>query len=146
MSTLIELNALRTAAKMKPLKAWKESKAKLVAAIAKLTGIAPSAAKVVEVTKIPAGMTAKKVAAEAAKAAKPAKTAKVAKEKTTTKPAAEGMSVSTLAEQLGIDPRVARSKLRRAFPDRDPGERWVFTTEKQVAEIRTILVTDNRKK
>jgi hypothetical protein len=37
MTTLTTLNTLRTAAGMKPLKAWKESKAKLVAAIEKLT-------------------------------------------------------------------------------------------------------------
>lgn len=36
-NTLATLNALRTRADMKPLKAWKESKAKLEAAIAKLT-------------------------------------------------------------------------------------------------------------
>jgi hypothetical protein len=159
MSTLIELNALRVANNMKPLKGWKESNAKLTAAIAKLSKITPAEQALkasVEVTKVPAGMTAAKLAAakekEAKAAAKPApaaKPAKVAAKKTdkqpvAKKPAIDGTSVSTIATKLGIDPKVARAKLRRAFPENDG--RWVFTNEAEIKKIEAILKGDARKK
>lgn len=124
MSTLTELNTLRVAKGMKPLKAWKESKAKLDAAITKLSGTDAAPAKKTATTK----------------AVKPAKAAK--------KTPVEGVSVSTIAAELGIDPKVARAKLRRAFGDADgtgSNGRWVFTKAK-IAEIKEILKGDARKK
>lgn len=141
MSTLIELNALRTAAGMKPLKAWKESKAKLDAAIAKL-GAKPSN---VEVTKVPTGMTAAKKEKADAKASKPVKVpatkttkVKVVKDKKST---GEGLSISTIAEELDIDPKVARAKMRRAFGLKEEGK-WPTS----IAEVKKVLQTDARKK
>lgn len=154
MSTLIELNALRVANNMKPLKGWKESNAKLDAAIAKLSKIstAEQALKAsVAVTKVPAGMTAAKLAAEKAKAEKkaapkPPSAAKkaIANHPVVKKPTIEGTSVSTIATKLGIDPKVARAKLRRAFPENDG--RWVFTNDAEVKKIEAILKGDARKK
>lgn len=154
MSTLIELNALRVANNMKPLKGWKESNAKLTAAIAKLSKITPAQQALkasVEVTKVPAGMMAAKLAAakekEAKVAAKPAKVAtpkKSDKQPVAKKPAIDGTSISTIATKLGIDPKVARAKLRRAFPENDG--RWVFTNEAEVKKIEAILKGDARKK
>ena len=144
MSTLIELNALRTAAGMKPLKAWKESKVKLVAAIEKL-GAKPSN---VEVTKVPTGMTAEKAAKAVAKPAPKAKPAKATKPAAAKKSTGEGITISTIAAELGIDPKVARAKLRRAFADADgtgSNGRWEFTKDK-VAEVKAILTGDARKK
>lgn len=145
MPTLIELNALRTAANMKPLKAWKESKDKLAAAIKKLSGKDSTAT----VTKVPTGMTAAKAAK--AKEVKPAKAPKIAKEKVAKETKKiEGTPLSTIAEELGIDAKVARAKLRRAFADADgtgsKEGRWVFKTDKEVAEVKAILKGDARKK
>jgi hypothetical protein len=165
MSTLIELNALRIANNLKPLKGWKESNAKLTAAIAKLSKITPAEQALkasVEVTKIPAGMTAAKLAAAKEKAAKAkpsdpvlkkgdkiAASKKTDKQPVAKKPAIEGVSVSTIATKLGIDPKVARAKLRRAFGDADgsgkDGSRWVFSDTK-AKEVEAILKGDARKK
>jgi len=131
--TLATLNILRAKHDMKPLKAWKESKAKLEAACAKL-------AKVASVTDLPPNKELAKPAKEATK--KPVKTKPAAKAKV------EGVSVSTIAKDLGIDPKVARAKLRRSFGDADgtgSNGRWVFTDAK-VKEIKAILMGDARKK
>jgi hypothetical protein len=129
MTTLTELNALRTAAGMKPLKAWKESKAKLDAAVAKLQETMPALTRAMTTDAKPAG---KKV---------------VVKKTAAKKATGEGVKVSTIAEELGIDPKVARAKLRRHFGDtpKSGGGQWVFTKDK-VAEIKAILKGDARKK
>lgn len=131
-ATITELNALRTAAGMKPLKAWKESKDKLTAAVNKLRG----AATTTQQLKASAEVAVKKDAKKSA--AKP----KVK----TTKPAVEGVSIKAIAKKLGIDDKVARAKLRRQ--DDVPcieGSRWVFA-QKDVAAIEAILKNDARKK
>lgn len=133
MSTLNELNALRTANSMKPLKSWKESKAKLDAAIKKLSASSSTTTQLkASVEAVASKPVAKKPAAKA-EAKKPAK---------------DGTSISTIAAELGIDPKVARAKLRRAFGDADgtgSNGRWVFTQAK-IAEIKKILQGDARKK
>lgn len=155
MSTLNELNALRTAAGMKPLKSWKESKAKLDAAVAKLTK-KPTKDEFFEGLEQQRDALVKKQDEASAKTKVATKTAKVAaKEPAKSKPAAAkkeastGTTISTIAKKLGIDPKVARAKLRRAFGDADgsgkEGSRWEFTA-KRVAEIEEILKGDARKK
>lgn len=146
MSTLIELNALRTAANMKPLKAWKESKAKLDAAIAKLTGIPADQAKQVEVTKVPTGMTAAKAEAAAKKVAKKASKPASAKAKPLNKGAQAKKDsadniLSTVAAELDINTKVARAKLRREFGLKEEGK-WPST----VKDMKAFLEGDKRKK
>jgi hypothetical protein len=150
MTTLAKLNALRVTNKMNPLKSWKESKAKLEAAIVKLaaqskleaSGVIADASAV-EVKKIPAGMTAAKLAAQAAKAAKPEpKSAKEPKEKPAKTPKDKsGPSISTIATELGIDPKVARSHMRRVYGLQKEGK-W----PNDVMEIKKVLSNDARKK
>lgn len=82
---LATLNALRTAAGKAPLKSWKESKAKLEAAIAALT----PAAKLSE----PETKVQKKAAASYAHADRPLK---------------------AICKELNLNPKVARAKLRKA--------------------------------
>lgn len=86
---LITLNTLREQNGQVPLKSWKSSRAKLEEAIAKLT---------------PAETPAPK--------AKKAKKAKVAKADAPTK-SSDDLSVADIARELGINPKVARAKLRR---------------------------------
>lgn len=141
MTTLAHLNNLRTSANMKPLKAWKESKVKLLAAIAKL----------------------EKIAADDEGPGVPSPTNKSAdampvKVKAANKPAGkhtEGLiSVATIAKDLNMDPKVARAKLRRAFADAEgtgraaagsSDSRWMFTKD-QAAKAKAILEGDKRKK
>ena len=125
--TLATLNTLRVKNNMAPLKAWKESKAKLEAAIGKLTTKADPVAKELKATSV-------------AKA-KPAKPTKVAKEKVAKEPKDNSLSISTIAEGLDIDPKVARAKMRRAFGKKEEGK-WPNT----VAEIKKVLSGDSRKK
>jgi hypothetical protein len=158
MSTLIELNALRVANNMKPLKRWAESKAKLDAAVAKLSGITPAEQALkasVEVTKVPTGMTAKKLEAAKAKEAKAAakpkgKTAKEGMQKTivkdgkTVKSSLKAKSdniLATVCGELEIDPKVARAKLRREFGKKEDGK-WP-TIAKAMTDF---LSGDKRKK
>jgi hypothetical protein len=146
--TLVTLNLLRTKAGMAPLKAWKESKAKLEVAIGKLllATKADPTAKELKATEV--AKAAKKPAKEPKKIkdgmAAVAK-AKSAKEKKTP---VDGVSISTIAAELDMDPKVARAKLRRAFGDADStgsNGRWVFTDAK-IKEIKAILTGDARKK
>lgn len=138
MSTLTELNTLRVAAGMKPLKAWKESKIKLDMAVSKLLNQNTQAT--VDAAKDPP--TDKSAAAK-----KGASKTKVVKKPAAKKATTEGVKVSTIAEELGIDPKVARAKLRRHFGDtpKSGGGQWVFTKDK-VAEIKAVLKGDARKK
>jgi hypothetical protein len=129
MANLTELNLLRGAAGMKPLKAWKESKDKLAAAIKKL--MKPN----VKIEDVTSGATPVTAAV-----AKP-KVVKDASKKSTV----EGVGISTIAAELGIDPKVARAKLRRQ--DEVPcieGSKWMFA-QKDVATIKAILKGDARK-
>lgn len=123
---LANLNILRAANNLKPLKAWKESRAKLEAAIAKLPAPKPAEAPKTETKKAkPAGKHT------------------------------EGLiSIKQIAADLGMDAKVARAKLRRAFTDAqgtgkdDAGQsdtRWMFTDE-QVVRVKSILTGDKRKK
>lgn len=134
--TLATLNTLRAKNNLKPLKAWKESKAKLEAACAKL-------AKVASVTDLPPNKELKVEASAGKKDAKKVvkKDAKPAKEKNV-----DGVSISTIAAELDIDPKVARAKLRRQ--DEVPcieGSQWLFD-KKDVPAIKAILKGDARKK
>jgi hypothetical protein len=131
--TLATLNTLRAKNGMPPLKAWKESKAKLEAAIGKLAAKAPLKDQL-EVSAKPKDKPAAKD--------KPAKVTKPAAKKANV----EGVSVSTIAKELGIDPKVARAKLRRQ--DDVPcieGSQWLFD-KADVSKIKAILKGDARKK
>lgn len=109
---LIELNEHRAALNMKPLKAWKESRAKLEDAINMLANKlddqadkqpapAPAPVAVPQTPeqkkvnrKLRDGMAPKKPAADAA-------------------PAGETVTIGQLCDKLSINPKVARAKLRR---------------------------------
>lgn len=138
MSTLIELNALRIAAGMKPLKSWKESKAKLDAAVTKLSKTMP----VKETLKASVELTApeKETIKKLDKAVKKG----VAAERTAK--SVDGVSISTIATKLGIDPKVARAKLRRQedVPCIE-GSQWLFKAS-DVSKIEALLKGDARKK
>lgn len=130
MATLNELNALRTAAGMKPLKVWKASKAALQAAIDKLQETTAETAErefheadqVVPKT-VEAPVNVKRKALNAS-----------------------GVSISEIAKSLGMNDKVARAKLRRRTDvPRLEGKAWSFA-EKDVAKVKEILKQDNRKK
>lgn len=164
-TALTELNALRVAVGKKPLAAWKESKAKLDAAIAALKETAPAAGPAAhKANAVDAKPTKDEffddleaqrdvlVKKQNAKAkvdtkTKPAKTAKSAKEpKAVKKTPGEGVSISTIAAELDIDPKVARAKLRRQ--DEVPcieGSQWLFN-KSDIPAIKAILTGDARKK
>ena len=131
MSTLTELNTLRVAAGMKPLKAWKESKAKLDAAVKKLAADGDVAEEINQLN----DAAEKSAATKSSKKTSKTTSAKPAAKKATT----EGVKVSTIAEELGIDPKVARAKLRRHFGDtpKSGGGQWVFTKDKVAEKKRT---------
>lgn len=85
---------------------------------------APTTKKVKPGTKAPA----------VAETKKPEKKAKVEKEDNTT-------SLKELCEELGIDPRSARVKLRKEY-QREEGGRWAWPTgSKELAKVRKILET-----
>lgn len=127
MANLNELNALRTAAGMKPLKAWKESKAKLAEAITKLQS-----------------KTTVTQQLEATVRAIPTVNQKTVKVRELRK--LEGVSIIDIAKELKVDPKVARAKLRRRTDvPRLPGKAWTFDAS-QVKLIKEILRQDNRKK
>jgi len=122
---LDHLNKLREARGMKPLKAWKASKEKLHEAIASLEGASPSYAE--EVTP-----------------------AEDLDEKTRRVRANEPMKYVTLTEiarELGMSPKVARAKMRRVF--RSSGDTtFAKHTYPEVLKERviTILKRDLRRK
>lgn len=105
--TLAYLNELRTMNNKQPLKAWKESKDKLANAIDK-----EHAARIAAQ---PENLKKEEAAAEASSAAKARTVKRLAKEvieRTT------GINVAAIAKELGINPKVARAKLRKAKIDR----------------------------
>lgn len=140
MATLNELNALRTAAGMKPLKVWKASKAALQTAIDKLT-----TANVLDPKKpisIDAGNKGILKIVDSLSEASEKIMKKVIKEKK----ALNGVSISEIAKSLGMNDKVARAKLRRRTDvPRLEGKAWSFA-EKDVAKVKEILRQDNRKK
>lgn len=91
--SLETLNALRAANGKAPLKAWKESKAKLAEAIAKES---PKSLNVAAKT-----TTEKKV--EPKKVAKPAKSVATS----------SGKSTAAILKEFGLNPKVGRALLRR---------------------------------
>lgn len=125
--TLATLNTLRAKNNMPPLKAWKESKAKLEAAISKLAAKAPLKEQL-------------EVSAKPVKTPKD-KPAKKATKSTVTKKAKSEISISTIAEECNMDPKVARAKMRRKFGLKEEGK-WPTS----MAEIKKVLDTDARKK
>jgi len=132
---LAELNTLRTIAGLKPLKAWKDSTAKLDAAIFAFT----QKKEVVEENKNKIDEVTADKKSEPAKA----KTVKKTKAAKTEKPA-DGTSIATIASELDMDPKVARAKLRRAFPDHEGA--WNFTNKAEIDKIKAVLQGDARKK
>ena len=111
---LKELNELREEKGMKPLKAWKQSRTKLEAEIDKLDE------EVVGDTGSPAEENRKE---RKAKRKKPAKK-KASGKKRGPQPKNDGLlSVSDIAREIGIDPKVARAKLRRNGEKPEDG-RW----------------------
>lgn len=105
---LMELNELREAKDMKPIKTWKQSRAKLEEAIDNLDAESTPPANKKPVTK-------KK---------KPAAKKKPPGKKRGPQPKDDGLlSVSDIAREIGIDPKVARAKLRRYGEKAEDG-RW----------------------
>lgn len=146
MNTLAQLNTLRVAAGMKPLKAWKESKVKLEAAIAKLAQKLPEATDPTPAQRATVERMAKEVIAKTSGRA--AATGDNMQQVPKAKPAnTEGLiSIATIADELDIDPKVARAKLRRAGNVTGSSDsRWMFTKE-QAAAAKAILSGDKRKK
>jgi hypothetical protein len=134
MTTLTELNALRTAANMKPLKVWKASKAALVQAIAKLQSSSTTEQQLKASADVEHGKKIKKVTTEAVEAMK-----EITKN-------SEAKTIAEIAFELKINPKVARAKLRRRDDiPRLPGKQWSFAS-KDVATVKSILTGDNRKK
>ena len=126
MATLNELNALRTAAGMKPLKVWKASKKALDEAIAKLQS--------------------KTTTTQQLEASKKAVESPINVKRTEQALNAGGVTISEIAADLKINDKVARAKLRRRKDiPRLPGKAWTFAPE-HVATIKAILRQDNRKK
>ena len=130
MATLNELNALRTAAGMKPLKVWKASKAALQTAIDKLQ---ETTAETAEREFHEADQVVPKTAEAPVNVKRKALNA-------------SGVSISEIAKSLGMNDKVARAKLRRRTDvPRLEGKAWSFA-EKDVAKVKEILKQDNRKK
>lgn len=109
---LKELNELRVELGKKPLSAWKSSRAKLVETIDQLDEEIMNRDPSESSTMPPAKKQAAKKKAAAKK--KPAKKKKPTGKKRGPQPKNDGLlSVSDIARELGIDPKVARAKLRR---------------------------------
>ena len=94
---LAHLNSLRESNGLKPLNAWKESKAKLEEAITKL---------------------------EASVEEKPAAAAKKPSKKKTDAASADTFTLGDIARELGKNPKVLRAKFRRHFPNHDGAWEW----------------------
>lgn len=125
--TLADLNALRIDLGMSPLKSWKESKAKLSDQIEKLQArydelmAAAPALKIVPtvdggkaVVKNDRKATVKRLAAEAiAEKERLARLEASAKNKPLKIKSAK-VNVASIAKELGLNPKVARAKVRKA--------------------------------
>ena len=117
---LMELNELRKEKGMKPLKAWKESRAKLEAAIDKLDN------EVVGDKESPAeeARVERKAGRKRPAKKKPDPKKKPTGKKRGPQPKNDGLlSVSDIAREIGIDPKVARAKLRR-YGEKPEDGRW----------------------
>ena len=101
--TLAYLNELRTMNDKKPLKAWKESKVKLAAAIDKEHEVRQEERL--------ARLEAKSVKIVTARIVKEGKPQNVTE-------AGAKVNVAKIAKELGINSKVARAKLRKAKVDR----------------------------
>jgi hypothetical protein len=163
---LVELNALRVAQGMKPLKAWKESKEKLTAAIDKLRaeqvpvaslgkdnpGIKPVQP---EPAKPKSGSPGPKLLSQLINApfveARKAKT-NVAKETLAAvaknDKSGDFVSIRTIADKLNMSHKRARASCRRHHKDMPAGvegsQYWFHKSE--VPAVEAILQRDNRKK
>lgn len=93
---LAKLNSLRANANKPPLKAWKESRAKLEAAVAALTPAMP--AEVITAAEEPAANVAASVP-KASKAVRPGN--------------AFTVTLANIARELNLQPKIARAKMRR---------------------------------
>lgn len=107
MTTLADLNELRIQNNKQPLKSWKESKAKLIAAYEKEYAISFHANQPEE---LKAHKKAKKIIADDLLKEEVARAAIIPHNK---------VNVASIAKELGINPKVARAKLRKNKVDRN---------------------------
>ncbi len=112
MTTLADLNNLRVLNNKQPLKAWKESKAKLIAAYEKEYAISFHANQPEELRgdELKAHKKAKKIIADDLLKEEVARAAIIPHNK---------VNVASIAKELGINPKVARAKLRKNKVDRN---------------------------
>lgn len=150
------LNKLRAISNQAPLKAWKESRIKLIAAIAKLQ---PSFDPSISLEVAAPGVTSETLAKTMAPAKKTpeskrlqkALAKKMAPKKTIAKKAApkktDGTSISLaeIARQLDMNPKAARAKMRRCTDfDSCQVSKYVYPVEYAEA-VKAFLTTDQRK-
>lgn len=135
--TIIILNDLRVSNGKTPLKAWKESKAKLADAIAK-EQVALEAKGMPSFTDIETGLDALNMSK-----AKAAVKKMYAPKKSATEKAASN-SIANLARTLHIDPKQARAKVRRHHPDFIAADRTYLPADEQ--KVIDFLKSDSRKK
>lgn len=144
---LIELNECRVALGQKPLKAWKESRAKLEDTINMLHNELDERADTnPEPEKHPdpvaVAKDAKKMAAQKEKSIKGK--AAAAPKKSKPAPNATNVTIGQLCEQLSINPKVARAKLRRlvakdeTFPKPVSDGRWEWDAKHKDALIKLL--------
>lgn len=166
MNSMIErLNGLRTALGLKPLKGWKESKAKLEAAISKAEGeLKVDTAGKIDRAPLPvkppadAPVGAKVEVLRTAAAKKDDKAPKAEDKKARKAPAeapakdTKQVTLAEIAAELKIDDKVARAKMRRLrdsgstlLPARTSDSGWTFAA-KDAAAVKALLQADNRGK
>jgi hypothetical protein len=135
----VALNELRVELGMAPVKAWKESRAKLEAAINKLCANVFAARQADEALK--AASDQQKVDVPA-----PVKAKKLKADAVTDDFVIKGVALKFIMQELGMtDAKVARAKLRRNEVACLEGLQWVFAA-KDVAAVKAILTGDRRKK
>jgi CRISPR/Cas system CSM-associated protein Csm3 (group 7 of RAMP superfamily) len=142
MTTLNELNTQRVANGKKPLKVWKASKTALLEAIKKETPMFSQEymeSKTIEEHKADDDALESKKPVNLNKTI--AKTAIVKK----ASPVKGAVSITSIANELKIDPKVARAKLRRHEAKRK-GSTWSFSNAADIEAIKKILGADKRKK
>ena len=140
---LADLNVLRERNGLKPLKAWKESRAKLLEAIHGLQDpVNDKSTEEPAVTKCPpaAAKGAYKKERDAKRSAGVGtKSAKTSPAKTPTR---EGTKASDIAREVGIDPKLLRQRLRRLatggkLPFSHDGS-WTLGDKSAIAFVRDV--------
>ena len=115
--TLAILNELRIRNGKTELKSWKESKAKLAERIEIEKAIADASAQAERVARVEASAKNKPINILVKKTIEKNK-AKLAKTPQVSAKTVNKVNVAQIAKELGINPKVARAKLRKAKVDR----------------------------